>query len=217
MIHRQRRLRLPLMNHLVQQGVPERGPAVAAEVPAAERDFQCGAAVPLHPQFAEAAPHPSRQPDGNGCQPALKVLPVERGMKIGEPGQDRLVVRSGPFRAAHQRPVRGSVLFDRKGQQGLLVAQAIRTPRAALEKAGDRIEHRVRSVGVAFVKPQYPGRGEAHHHGAIAMQGNPRNVTQAAGVEPRQQLGRGSRGCRRVRTERELELSRIRQRDGQRR
>ena len=56
-------LGLPLMDHLVQQGVLHLGPRVPCEMAPADGDAKRAAGADLHCQLSQAGAHPAREPN----------------------------------------------------------------------------------------------------------------------------------------------------------
>jgi hypothetical protein len=105
MIDRKVRLVLPLMYHLVQEGLENLSPAMAAKVPAADHDEPglVGRGDPIVPQ---SAPEPPRHDDRDGLQAAaeahgvvLGVIPHQLGTGCGIGlGRSRPVSRAAGWR-----------------------------------------------------------------------------------------------------------------------
>jgi hypothetical protein len=78
-------LRLPLVHHLVQQGVLDFGPGVPRQVAATHRDLRGAAGAEIGGELSQPGAHPARQPDRNVTQRATEMLRVEapaRGLKL---------------------------------------------------------------------------------------------------------------------------------------
>lgn len=68
---------LPLMHHLVQQGVSSLVPSVAPDMPPTDNDFRGVATLTAPRVVAEPAAHPARDPNRNTFENTLKLLLVE--------------------------------------------------------------------------------------------------------------------------------------------
>src|SRR5262245_48972730 len=90
MIDRASGLVLPLMHHLVQQGLQRFGPSVAPKVTPTDRELRrCskrGSRVVSQP-----APHATRHTDGNGLQLPTEMLGVVARVPAGELRREGLV------------------------------------------------------------------------------------------------------------------------------
>jgi hypothetical protein len=62
-IHRDTGLGLPLVHHLVQQGMLDLCPEVPGDMAAADRDLQRPASSKVHAQLTKPGPHPPGEPD----------------------------------------------------------------------------------------------------------------------------------------------------------
>ena len=94
-VHRETGLRLPLMHHLVQQGVLHLGPGVAGDVATADGDLHRSPGSDLHAQLAEPRPHPAREPDRQAPERSAEMLAVEPLVSLAQAVEQQQVARTG--------------------------------------------------------------------------------------------------------------------------
>ena len=104
MVHRQAGFGLPLMHHLVQQGVLYLFPRMPGEVPAAYAYFLGSVGVVLQYQLSQPSAHPAGQADGNRTQATAEMTEVELMVQLFQPAENRRVTRSRALRASRPGP-----------------------------------------------------------------------------------------------------------------
>ena len=150
MIHPQARLRLPLMDHLVQHRMLHFRPGMAGEMAAADGDLDRPSGSEIHAQLAQPGPHPSRDPEGKHAEGAAEVLVVESLMELLESVQKEQVARLGPV-AARRHLVCRRVFLHRKRQELSLGESSKRTRDSGIQKANDGPQDPVGSRRIAAV------------------------------------------------------------------
>jgi hypothetical protein len=97
-VHRKAGFSLPLVHHLVQQGMLDLGPRVPGDMAAADRDFQRPAGVKVNAQLTEPAAHSTREPDREAPEYSAEVLAVEPLVSLAEAVEQQQVAWSRPLR-----------------------------------------------------------------------------------------------------------------------
>jgi hypothetical protein len=95
-IHRDAGLRLPLMHHLVQQGVLHLGPGVARDVATADGDLQRRPGPDIHAQLTEPSPHPAGETDRQIPERSAEVLGVEAVVGLAQAVEQHQVAGARP-------------------------------------------------------------------------------------------------------------------------
>jgi hypothetical protein len=167
-IHREAGLRLPLMHHLVQQGVLHLDPGMARDVATAEGDLYRPPGSDIHAQLTEPSPHPAREPDRQTPEGFAEVLGVEPLVGLAQAVEQQQVARPRPF--APRRPGRRWGMPLHRKVEELALRYAPHRPRQAwVEESDDGPEDPVRRVGIPAMQAQYPSRTEAYHHDPIGV------------------------------------------------
>ncbi len=117
--------RLPLVHHLVEQGLRNPLPSVPPEMPASDHDLVRAAGG--EPELAQPPPHPSRETDPDSSQRIVEMGPIEFLMQRVEPGENRLVAGTRLRRPRGLRPGRMRV-NGKLGQDALRPSRPCRRP-----------------------------------------------------------------------------------------
>jgi hypothetical protein len=162
---------LPLVYHLVQQGVLHLGPCVPCDVTSADRDIERSAGPDLDGQLTQPGAHAAGEPDRDLAQRPTEVLRVQSLMKAGEPVQQDQITRASSLPRARPRPG-WRVRLNRKRQELALGRPAEHPRHSRIQEPDNRLEHAIRSKGIASVNPENT-LTEAEHHGAVSMGKDP--------------------------------------------
>jgi hypothetical protein len=185
MVHPQPCLRLPLVHHLVQQGVLDLGPAVPRNVPPADRKLDWAAGLDVHRKLAQAAAHSGGESDPDFVEQPAEVPEVEVAMKRLQPVEQEQVTGAGTLPAGG--PLRRGVLLDRKPKELPLSGPSKRPRNPGIEEPNNRLKHAIRSGRVAPMHSEHPPL-KTEHHRTIGMGHDPINVSQTELVESSREL-----------------------------
>ena len=144
-IHTQARLRLPLMDHLVQHRMLHFRPGMAGEMAAADGDLDRPSGSEIHAQLAEPSAHSLGDPEWKHAEGAAEVLVVESLVELLESVQKEQVTRLGPV-VTRGRLAGRLVLLDRKRQELSLGESSKRTRNSGIQKTNDGTQDTVRAV-----------------------------------------------------------------------
>lgn len=188
--------RLPLVNHLVEQRLARRLPAVATEVSPRQHDLR-GAAVARNAEFAKAAPHPVGEQNRYRRECAIEMALIEFVMRREQPLDEWQIgwrdrPRPHPRRSGRRVTVRG------KRHENPSSRQSLGTRKAPHDESDHGVQHVVRSSGVTGVHPESPARMPTEEDGSIAGKRHGRVAREAEAIEPiGKWRGRGRRHRRR--------------------
>ncbi len=180
---------LPLVYHLMQQGVLDLGPCVPRDVTPADGNVECAAGPDLHRELAEAGAHAAREPDRDLAQGPAKVLSVQPLVKTGEPVQEDQVPGASPLARERPRPGWGMRLY-RERQKLTFGCSPQHSGNSRIQESDNRREYSVRSRGVSLVDPQDSPTGDAEHDRSVGMGNHASDVSEAEHSEaiPEQQV-----------------------------
>lgn len=166
-------LRLPLVNHLMQQRVLDLGPPVTPNVPPADGDL-AGRATAARGELTETLAHAARKPECDRAEGAIEVAVVERSVEPFEMGEDGEVlrVRSPGWQRRWSDGLDGERddLAQRRSAQG--------PGCSGTNVAHDGLEDSIGSEGEPFVDAQHPSGRYREHDPPIAMGHHPLDPTQ---------------------------------------
>ena len=163
---------LPLVHHLVKQGIPDRPPPIPPQVSARDADLFGSASGAVHAQLAEAPSHAGRKPDRNRRQPPAEVFAVQLGVQLPEPGQQAVVARSRSLGTPDQGTGGRGERLGWEAQQYRPRRSPFGPSRPGPEESGHRGEHRVRRPGIAVMQSQAALRPQADHDRPVVVEGN---------------------------------------------
>ena len=194
-VDRASRFVLPLMDHLVKEGMQSLVPAVASQMAPTDRDL-AGRSVLSGGIVTEAALHAARHANRNGFQLAAKVFVVEARMPRRESLSEWLVFGACSL-AAHRTTGRVDNVRDDPPLCGASFGA-----RSAFHKRNDRLMDLHRRREVALVDSKHVA-AEADHDVSVPRQLTVRDSPQSQRPEQYEQVVRVARG-RRVKFQREL-------------
>jgi hypothetical protein len=158
---------LPLVYHLVQHRMLDLGPRMPRDVAAADGDIEWQAGPDLDRQLTQPGAHARREADRNLAQAPAEVLRVQALVQGCEPVQEDQIAGASPL--THARSRRGwRMRLHRKRQELPLRRPAEHTRNTAVQKTHDRLEHPVRSKGVASMNTE-DTPVEAEHHRTVGV------------------------------------------------
>ncbi len=169
---------LPLVYHLMQQGVLDLGPCVPRDVTPADGNIECAAGPDLHRELPQAGAHAAREPDRDLAQGPAKVLSVQPLVKTGEPVQEDQVPGASPLARERPRPGWG-IRLNRKRQKLTFGCSPQHSRNSRIQESDNRREHSVRSRGVSLMDPQDSPIGDAEHDGSVGMGNHSSHVSEA--------------------------------------
>jgi hypothetical protein len=182
MIHSQPRLGLPLVHHLMQQGVLDLGPRVPIEVSPAHTDFFCPASHKVHRELAQAALHPAGDPNRDLAQDSAEMLGVQLAMQLLQSMEQPQVSRTSSFPT--NRPVRGrSIGLNREVEKLPLRGASERSGNPRIQKPNHSLQHAIGRERVAPVDPENPP-AQAQHHCLICVGEDSVHVPETKYDEP---------------------------------
>lgn len=158
---------LPLVYHLMQQGVLDLGPRVSRDVTPADGDTQWAAGPDLHRELTQAGAHSAGEPDLDLPQRPAEMLLVELVMERLEPVKQEHVARARTLAAAVTRPGR-RIRMHRERQELALRGATKPSRNSGIQKPNHCLQHAIRSEGVA---PMYAedALAEAQHHRLVRV------------------------------------------------
>jgi hypothetical protein len=185
-------LGLPLVNHLVQQGMLHLAPGMPRDVTPADGDIDGLAGPDLNRELTQPGAHAARKPDRDIPQSAAEVLRVEPPMQALQPVEQRNISRPGALSPFGSR--RGwRVRLHRKCQE-LALGQLPQRPRhSRIEEPGNRLKYPIRRKSIAPMNPKH-ALIEAQHDGSVGMGEYPFDIVEAEGLEPNRETVFESRG-----------------------
>jgi hypothetical protein len=188
-VHREAGLRLPLVHHLMQQGVLHLGPGVAGDVATTDGDLDRPPGPELNAQLAESRPHPAREPERQTPEDSAEMLGVEPLVGLAQAVEQPQVARTRTL--APLRPWRSRRMpLHRKIDELTLSHAPLRPWQAGVEEPDDGLEDPVRRVGIPSMQPQHPARTEAYHDDPIGVGDDSGDAAKA------QQAQAGGQGIR---------------------
>jgi len=188
MIHSKSGLGLPLVYHLVQQGVLDLGPCVPRDVTPADGDIEWAAGPDLNRELTQAGTHAAGEPDRDLAQGPAEVLRVQSLVKAGEPVQQDQITGASPLARAGPRPGWG-VRLHRKRQE-LALGRAAEHPRdSRIQEPDNRLEDTIRGKGIAPVNSENT-LIETEHDSAVGVGNHSSDVAEAENGQaiPEQQV-----------------------------
>jgi hypothetical protein len=181
MIHSKPGFGLPLVHHLVQQGVLDLGPWVPRDVTPTDGDIERAAGLDLDRELAQTGAHAARKPDRDLVQGPAEVLGVKSLVKAGESVQEDQIARAGPLPRAGPRPGRGVLLY-RKRQELALGRPPEYPGDSRIQEPDNRLEDTIRGKGIASMNAEN-APVEAEHHRSVGMSLNVFDVPEAESLQ----------------------------------
>ncbi len=175
-------LRLPLVDHLMQQRVLNLAPRVPRDVAAADGNTEWTSGSDLHRELTEAGAHAARYPDRNLPQRPTEVLEVELPVQAHQSEKHRNITRPRAF-SAFGSGARWRMLLNWKREELTLGPEAQRPRHPGVQELDDGLQHSIRRKSIAPVNPENP-LIEAEHHRSVGVGLNLFDVTKAKGLKP---------------------------------
>jgi hypothetical protein len=185
-------LSLPLVYHLVQQGVLDLGPCMPRDVAPADGDIEWAAGPDFHCELAKAAAHAAREPDRDLAQNATEVLRVELPMQALQPVEQPDISRPGALSPLGLRPGR-RILMDRKRQELLLGPPAQRPGHPRVQEPDDGLEHTIGGKRIPLVNSENTSI-EAEQYDSVGMSKDLVDFPETEGLKPGWETVLKSRG-----------------------
>jgi hypothetical protein len=168
---------LPLVYHLVQQGMLDLGPCMPRDVTPADGDIEWASGPDVNGELTQAGAHAAREPDRDLAQGRAEVLRVQLPMKAGEPVQEDQIPGASPLPRARPRP-RWGVQLHRKRQELAFGCSAARPRNPRVEEPDNGFQHTIGGISVAPVNPEN-ALIEAEHHRTVGVGDNSLYLPQA--------------------------------------
>jgi hypothetical protein len=175
MVNPKSRLRLPLMHHLVQEGVLHLRPIMPQEMPPADSNFPRLTSVPVGGKLAQPALHPAGQANRDIAEGATEMTDIEGSVQFSQPIQQCHVSGAG---ALNPRALtRCDIGRDWKSQEFTLGLPSAAPRDARIEELNDGSQHLIRSKSVSPVETQCAST-QTQHHRRVGVGLNPIHFDQ---------------------------------------
>lgn len=182
MVQRAPRLDLPLVDHLVQHRVLDRGPPVAGQVAAADGDLEDVTAYRIRTHLAEPSLHLRRQPERYLTEEPAEPGRIEPPVEIRQPLQHQMVSGTASLSAPRAGSIGRHMEMDGEARKEPPGAGARSPgPRSRGDPGDNGVQHVIRRVGESTVKTKPAGRVKAKEDLAVGV-GAHREVRREAAV-----------------------------------
>lgn len=183
MIQRQVSLGLPLMDHLVQECVVHRRPAIPAKVAIAHGDLRTWEQG-VHGQLSEPGSHAPRDAKRHAPQLTAKTPAIQLCMPARQLFDEGKIVRAHSWRSARG----GSVKLNGEGDNFVARRAAPFAEDAGPQESDDGPQHPIGSRAKPLVQPKDTAGGEGDDDGAVPVQHDALDAPEPKGCQPSLEL-----------------------------